>query len=138
MIDAVRFVRRDLFLSVGGFDEELVGPEDWDFDRKVRKNTKTDIADSELYHNEGNFDLRRYLGKKSYYGDGIKKYVKKYGADDAETKRQVGVVYRLLGVFVEDGKWKRLLLGLPFAVGMYYLRFRVALGFLEKSSGKPC
>jgi glycosyltransferase involved in cell wall biosynthesis len=132
-IDAVRFTRRDLFLAVGGFDESLVGPEDWDFDRKIRNVAQTGIADSELYHNEGNFDLKRYLKKKRYYGEGIKKYVEKYGANDAETKRQVGVVYRLLGVFVEEGKWKRLLAGLPFAVGMYYLRFRVALGYLQKS-----
>ncbi|MCW4025758.1 MAG: glycosyltransferase [Candidatus Bathyarchaeota archaeon] len=132
VVDAVRFVRRDLFLGVGGFDECLVGPEDWDFDRKIRKATQTGIADCELYHNEGNFDLKRYLSKKSYYTDGIKRYVDKWGADDAETRRQVGVAYRLLGVFVEDGKWKRLLAGLPFAVGMYYLRFRVSLRYLQK------
>lgn len=32
-IDAVRFVRKDKFLEIGGFDESLTGPEDWDFDR---------------------------------------------------------------------------------------------------------
>lgn len=32
VIDAVRFVRRNLFFQVEGFDETLIGPEDWDFD----------------------------------------------------------------------------------------------------------
>ena len=34
-IDAVRFVKKEAFLEVKGFDEELSGPEDWDFNRKV-------------------------------------------------------------------------------------------------------
>ena len=29
VIDATRFIRRDLFLQVGGFDETLIGPERW-------------------------------------------------------------------------------------------------------------
>ena len=41
VIDAVRFIRRDLFLQVEGFDETLIGPEDWDFDRKIRKLGRT-------------------------------------------------------------------------------------------------
>lgn len=34
-IDCVRFVRRDKFLEIDGFDENLAGPEDWDFGRKA-------------------------------------------------------------------------------------------------------
>ncbi len=36
VIDCVRFVCRDKFLEIGGFDENLTGPEDWDFDRRIR------------------------------------------------------------------------------------------------------
>ncbi len=36
VIDCVRFVRRDKFLEIDGFDEDLAGPEDWDFDRRIR------------------------------------------------------------------------------------------------------
>lgn len=35
VIDAVRFVKKEAFLEAKGFDEEMSGPEDWDFDRKV-------------------------------------------------------------------------------------------------------
>ncbi len=72
VVDAVRFIRKDLFERIGGFDESLVGAEDWDFDRRIRKIGRTGITNSALYHNEGGFDMKRYLKKKNYYADGIK------------------------------------------------------------------
>ena len=80
VIDAVRFLKRQLFLKVGGFDEALVGPEDWDFDRKIRQVGRTSVADVSLYHNEGKFDSSRYLKKKDYYSVGIQKYIEKWGS----------------------------------------------------------
>ena len=133
VIDAVRFVRRDLFLQVGGFDETLVGPEDWDFDRKIRKIGRTGIAIVPLYHNEGRFNMKRYLKKKGYYTDGIQKYIEKWGSNDLETAKQVGVRYRLIGVFVEKGKWKKLVKHPLLAISMYSLRLRVAISYLRGS-----
>jgi glycosyltransferase involved in cell wall biosynthesis len=34
-IDAIRFVKKDIFIKVNGFDESFSGPEDWDFNRKI-------------------------------------------------------------------------------------------------------
>jgi glycosyltransferase involved in cell wall biosynthesis len=133
VIDAVRFVRRDLFIKVKGFDETLVGPEDWDFDRKIRKIGRTSVAIVPLYHNEGQFSMKKYLKKKGYYTEGIQKYIKKWGSNDIETAKQVGIRYRLMGVFIEKGKWKKLLRHPLFAIGMYLLRFRVALGYLRNA-----
>ena len=129
-IDAVRFIRRDLFFQVGGFDETLVGPEDWDFDKKIRKIGRTGNVSMPLYHNEGRFNVKRYLKKKGYYTDGIQKYIRKWGPNDSETMKQVGVRHRLIGVFVEKGKWKKLMRHPLFALAMYWLRFRVALAYL--------
>jgi glycosyltransferase involved in cell wall biosynthesis len=131
VIDAVRFVRRELFLQIGGFDMTLTGPEDWDFDRKIRQNGTVKVANVSLYHNEGQFNIKRYLKKKRYYSKGVQQYIAKWGKDDLEIMRQTGVQYRLIGVFVEKGKWKRLLRNLPFTVAMYWLRFNVALSFLR-------
>ncbi len=133
VIDAVRFVRRDLFLQVGGFDETLVGPEDWDFDRKIRKIGQTGIVSSYLYHNEGRFNMARYLKKKGYYTDGIQKYVRKWGHTDPETMKQAGVRYRLIGVFVENGKWKKLIRHPVLMIAMYCLRLRVAMSYLQNT-----
>ena len=129
VIDAVRFIRRDLFLQVGGFDETLVGPEDWDFDRKIRKIGHTGIANMPLYHNEGKFNIKRYLKKKGYYTSGINKYVKKWGSKDPETVKQLGLYYRLFGVFVEKGKWKQLVLHPLLTLWMYVLRIAVAMEY---------
>jgi len=131
VIDAVRFVRRDLFLQVKGFDETLIGAEDWDFDRKIRKISQTGVTIVPLYHNEGQFDIKRYLKKKGYYIDGIQKYIEKWGSDDFETMKQVGVRYRLIGVFVEKGKWKKLIKNPLLTVGMYFLRLRVAIRYVR-------
>lgn len=134
VIDAVRFVRRDLFLQVEGFDETLVGPEDWDFDRKIRKIARTGIAGVPLYHNEGRFNIKQYLKKKGYYKDGIQKYVKKWGPADLEIIKQTGLWYRLIGVFIEKGKWKKLIQHPIFMVAMYYLRIRVAFAYYFQAS----
>lgn len=137
VIDAVRFVRRELFLQIGGFDVNLTGPEDWDFDRKIRQSGTVKVANVPLYHNEGEFNIKRYLKKKRYYSKGIQQYITKYGIDDLETAKQTGVRYRLIGVFMEKGKWKRLLRNLPYTVAMYWLRFNVALAFMKDKKG-PC
>ena len=129
VIDAVRFIRRDLFLRLEGFDETLIGPEDWDFDRRLRKIGRTGVTTAWLYHNEGSFNTGRYLNKKKYYALGIKKYVEKWGPNDLEVKKQIGVSYRLIGVFVEKGKFKKLLRNSLLMIAMYYLRFRVAIAY---------
>lgn len=131
VIDAVRFVKKSLFLEVGGFDENLLGPEDWDFDRKIRKVSQTAIVDVPLYHNEGKFAMSRYLKKKRYYTNGIQEYIKKWGNKDEETRKQVGFRYRFIGVFIEKGKWKKLMAHPLLAFAMYFLRLRVAIVYLR-------
>ncbi|MFH0897188.1 MAG: glycosyltransferase [Candidatus Bathyarchaeota archaeon] len=131
VIDAVRFIRKDLFERIGGFDESLTGPEDWDFDRRIRKIGQAGIVNVALYHNEGGFNMVKYLEKKKYYTSGIKNYVSKWGSRDPEVTKQVGVLYRLIGVFVEKGKWKKLVKQPLLTIAMYYLRFRVALGYRQ-------
>jgi glycosyltransferase involved in cell wall biosynthesis len=133
VIDAVRFIRKDLFERVEGFDESLIGPEDWDFDRRIRKIGRTGIINASLYHNEGKFNMKRYLKKKNYYANGIKNYVRKWEPNDSETMKQTGVWYRLMGVFVEKGKGKKLISHPLFTIAMYYLRLRVALGYRQSS-----
>ena len=132
VVDAVRFVRRALFLKVC-FDESLVGAEDWDFDRRIREIGRVGIINSVLYHNEGKFSMKVYLNKKNYYLKGIKAYVRKWGPNDQETMKQVGVWYRLIGIFVETGKWKKLVRHPIFVIAMYYLRLRVAKEYLTRS-----
>lgn len=130
IIDCVRFVRRQAFDAVGGFDLSMTGPEDWDFDRKIRHYGKVDIIKARLLHNEGRFNFSRYVSKKGYYAKDMKKYADKWG-NDAEVRKQLGASYRLVGVFIEDGKWRRLLMSPGLTTGMLLLRLLVGLKFLQ-------
>ncbi|MFH2146181.1 MAG: glycosyltransferase [Candidatus Omnitrophota bacterium] len=131
VIDCVRFVRRDKFLEAGGFDEHLIGPEDWDFDRRIRKLGKIGEIQTPLYHNEGKFDFERYLEKKNYYSKTFIKYIEKWGRNDEIIKKQLGFAYRYWGVFTEKGKFKRLLAHPGLALGMYFLKVLVGLQYVK-------
>jgi len=131
-IDAVRFVKKDKFLEIGGFDEKLdFGPDDWDFDRRIKEVGKVGIIPAPLYHNEGGFNLKRYLEKKRGYSKIFNKYIQKWGKDDPKIKKQLRIWYRSFGVFIEDGKWKKLLRHPIKTFGMYFLRFMVGITYLR-------
>lgn len=129
-IDAVRFIRKDVFEKVGGFDESLTGPEDWDLDKKIRKIGKVDIIKNPLYHNETRFNLRKYIRKKGYYAKSFKAYIKRWGKNDPDIQMQFGFIYRYLGVFWENGKWHKLLRHPLLTSGMYFLRILVGINHL--------
>ncbi|MFZ5426491.1 MAG: glycosyltransferase [Thermodesulfobacteriota bacterium] len=83
-----------------------------------------------LFHNEAAFDLWRYLTKKTYYGGSFEAYIAKWPAGDPDIRRQFGLPYRFFGVFLEDGRWKRLLGHPRLTFGMYFLRFLVGFMFI--------
>lgn len=152
-IDAVRFVRRDIFqeapcpkgwasvpLSAGvsGFDENLTGPEDWDLDRRINRLGKAGIIKSPIYHNEAGFNFKKYINKKTYYAKWFEAYIRKWGRNDPQIKKQFGFWYRYFGVFFEHGKWLRFVRHPFLAIGMYWLRAAVGWGYVLKkgSNGK--
>jgi glycosyltransferase involved in cell wall biosynthesis len=132
VIDCVRFFPKKVFEKVNGFDTSMTGPEDWDFDKKIRTLGKTRVIKSPLYHNESEFKMKRYLEKKGYYSKAMDQYKNKWGRNDPDVKKQLGVYYRMVGVFVEKGKWIDLMIHPVLAAGMYWLRFNVALRYLMR------
>lgn len=133
VIDCVRFTRSDVFIYLKGFDESLSGPEDWDFDRRVRGRCKTGIVKSPLYHDEGRFNLRKYLKKKTYYAQSFKNYIKKWGISDPVIKKQFGFFYRFIGIFLGKGGWIRLVCHPLLTLGMYFLRVSIGFTYLIKT-----
>jgi glycosyltransferase involved in cell wall biosynthesis len=129
-IDAIRFLRKDVFFKVGGFDEELYAGEDWDLDRRVQQMGKVGIISSPLYHDESILNIKEYLRKKGYYTRGFIRYVQKWGKNDPIIQKQLGIKYRLFDVFMENGKWKKIIRNPLLALGMYFLRFIVGLQYL--------
>jgi len=133
IIDCVRFIKKQAFKKTGGFDLSLSGPEDWDLDKKIRQIGKTGVLKKKgaaIYHNETDFSLRNYLRKKAYYSQSFPAYIKKWGKEDPDIKKQFGFKYRYLQVFMEKGKWQKLIKQPILTLGMYFLKLLVGLVYL--------
>jgi len=156
VIDGARLFNKESFKEVGGFDESMSGPEDWDIDKKIKqignigiiKLISNGLADWKLkdfiskrgvsptkyangiFHNEANFILGDYLNKKGYYAKSFDSYINKWGKNDSDIKKQFGLWYRYFGVFLENEKFIKLLVHPFLTLGMYYLRFLVGVRYL--------
>ncbi len=94
--DAARFFPNKVFERVGGFDEQITGPEDWDITDRVRKYGYTiGRVKSEIYHCERIPSLFSLMRKKFYYGLALNKYLNKHGMSPISQK----TVYFLRPVF---------------------------------------
>ena len=130
-IDALRLFNRRVLKATGGYDEALIaGPEDWDLDiRVLATGAKCAVLENPLLHNEKRLSLRRMLGKKAYYTKSMAAYQAKWPGHPA-VRRQFSFAYRYFGVFLEHGKWKRLLRHPILAVVMYFERVLVGVTYL--------
>jgi len=160
IVDCVRIIRKDIFEKVGGFDLRMTGQEDWDLDKKIRQVGAVGVVDTYdleeisrrlktvnyqavdlanelsavsqralVYHNESDFTIKKYIAKKGYYLEELS-YIERWGKNDPEVQKQFGFAYRFFGVFVENGRWRKLLSQPLMAAGMYFLRFLVGVRFL--------
>lgn len=130
-IDCVRFVKMSAFKKVRGFDETMSGPEDWDFDKKIREIGAVSIVRQPLYHNESEIVIGRYIKKKEYYAKSFENYIKKWGKNNPDIKKQFGVYYRFFGVFIEKGKWKKIVKHPILFIALMLLRIQVGLAYLK-------
>ena len=130
-IDALRLFHKSVLEKTGGYDENLIaGPEDWELDiRVLATDAKCAVLKNHLIHNEKQLTLKRMLEKKAYYTKSMATYQAKW-KDHPALKKQFGLYYRFLGVFIENGKWKRLLRHPILAIVMYFERFAVGLTYL--------
>ena len=130
-IDALRLFHRSVLEATGGYDEQLIaGPEDWELDiRVLATGARCAVLKNHLIHNEKKLSLKRMLEKKAYYSKSMAAYQAKWKNHPA-LKKQFGFGYRFFGVFVENGKWKRLLRHPLLAAAMYFERVLVGFTYL--------
>ena len=130
-IDALRLFRRDVLAAVDGYDENLTaGGEDWELDiRILARGVRCALTQGHLIHDEQDLTRARLLAKKAYYARGLKRYKAKW-PDHPAVRKQFSPWYRFVGVFVEQGKWRKILrhpllfalvLGERVSVGFVYL-----------------
>lgn len=134
-IDGVRFVKKEVFWHVGGFDSVNIvfGPDDWDFTKSLKKNNfKLSITEKFIFHHEEWMTWKVYVEKKGKYVHTFDGYIAKWGKDDPDIQKQFGLAYRFFGVFWEKGKWKKIVAHPILTLGMFALRFLVGLRFLSR------
>ena len=77
-IEAARFISKNRFIEVEGYDETMVAGEDWDLtDRLKEKMIKFGRIKSYIHHNEGKVSLAQTAKKKYYYGTKMASYFQK-------------------------------------------------------------
>lgn len=71
-IEAARFFSKDIYDKIGGYDEALTGPEDWDLTIRLRDcGYKIGRAKIFVEHDEGEIDLFGSSKKKKYYAKDV-------------------------------------------------------------------
>ncbi len=130
VIDGVRFINKKTFLEIGGFDENITGAEDWDLDKRLRQVGQVALITTPLYHDERGMKLKNYLSKKGYYITGFNKYIDKWGKNDPDIAKQFGFLYRYFLVFLENGKWKKIMAHPLEFSGVIFLKVLIGLKFL--------
>jgi hypothetical protein len=101
----------------------LTGAEDWDHDRRF--SGKKGITNFPLYHNETAFNLKKYLAKKSYYCQWFGEYKRRHG-----NCPELSPTYRFWGVFMENGKWKKVVRHPILFISVLFLKFLIGVSYI--------
>jgi len=101
--DAARFFTKSVFWQIGGYDETLTGPEDWDMSETVSKaGHKIVRIISVIYHHERVPSLLLLGRKKYYYALKASRYLQKQNIGLISPK----TIYFLRPVFYK--RWRKL------------------------------
>lgn len=130
-IDALRLFQKDVLEKTGGYDENLIaGPEDWELDiRVLALGVRCEVLGHHLVHNEKQLTFRRMLEKKAYYSKSMAAYRAKW-PNHPSVRKQFSLYYRFAGVFIENGRWKRLVKHPILTAVMYFERIAVGITYL--------
>ncbi|HSW87621.1 MAG TPA: glycosyltransferase, partial [Candidatus Saccharimonadales bacterium] len=111
--DAARFFPKSVFEEVGGYDETITGPEDWDLPEMIKsKGYAISRISSPIYHHESISSLMSLVGKKYYYGLKAHTYMEKHKISSVNAK----TLYFLRPVFYQQ--WRKYIQHPLLACGM--------------------
>lgn len=121
--DAARFFLRHVFFKVGGYDDTITGPEDWDLPDRVREaGYKIGRSSERIYHKEQDVSPVTLFKKKFYYGINAHKYLSKHNIPVISPK----TIYFLRPLFYKN--WVKLLKHPMLSIAMAYMLFIELLG----------
>ncbi len=114
--DAGRFFDRLTFEKVGGYDETITGPEDWDLPERILKaGYKQGRIKSKIFHYERVPNPLKLAKKKYYYALTSHRYLKKHGTSPFSKK----TIYFLRPVFYKN--WKILTSNPLLSIAMFFM-----------------
>lgn len=100
-IDAARFFPKTIFKKIGGYDEEITGPEDWDITDRIRqRGYKIKRITSIIHHQERIYSLLSLAKKKYYYALTLHNFLNKHHKHIINSR----TVYFLRPVFYKNHK----------------------------------
>lgn len=123
IIEAARFFEKNVFWEMGGYDEDITGPEDWDLPQRIKKKYKIGRIKSQIVHDEGKVTLLGLIKKKYYYAKKVSIYLRKHPLKTTGTQ----IIYLLRPAFYKN--WKKLLKNPIVTCGM------IVMLFLEQVAG---
>lgn len=114
IIAVPRITKKSIFFKTDNQYEPLLsgGPADWDFTNQLREiSAKFKYINEYAYHHEEGLSYWEFISKKRIYAKGGEIYKKKWAKRNKKiyneiVKKQYSPVYRLIGIFIENGKWK--------------------------------
>ncbi len=116
--DAARFFKRSVFERIGGYDETITGPEDWDLSATLRsKDYKLGWVPNLIFHYEKAPSLFFLFRKKFYYGLRAHKYLSKQKVSTLSPQ----TIYFLRPVFYKQ--WKKILTHPILSLSMFLMLF---------------
>jgi len=94
-IESARIVRRNIFETVGGYDEDISSGEDFDIHRRYKKITEIDFCKNIVFHNMGYLSFFKLISKKYSYGKTAKLYFQKQRTSGSNLlKEQLGCYFK--------------------------------------------
>lgn len=138
VIATPRIIKKETFLATEDqFDPLLkLGPADWDLDIQLKRaGARISYLNSYLYHHEESLSFWQILSKKVIYSKGGEVYKQKWLKKDPRVynnvvKKQYSPFYRLVGIFLEKGKWRKLVKNLHLYILFLVIRVTMASIYL--------
>jgi len=109
-LEAARFYQKNAYAKVGGYDETLTGPEDFELPQRVKAvygPQRVGRIRAYILHDEGRLSLVKLLRKKYYYGKKIRRYrnlseSKLFFSKQANIFRRYALFFRHPRMFIAD------------------------------------
>lgn len=115
IIAAPRLIKRRIFSKIQWDPKISAGAPDWDFTIQMKLiGAKFGYLGDYFYHHEEQMSFWELVNKKIIYGEGGELYQRKWQNINPQIYKSIIVkqynpFYRLFGIFIENGKWRKLL-----------------------------